>query len=404
MVHRADAIWRLKLPDDWEPTGYQCVTLQIPAGEQYLHAFSAAVGLLTIQKTWARDDTRTGAKTVAKTWENALYIMPWSVSDTCAVIAVPPITNQDDADDAAAAVILQFFVPIIHTINTLAPTSAGCSTAVDAVMADLADYGADSATRGQLERLCADLNELPPADRLNYELGCPQIDQWEDLRNKIKDNPLDWLNKLSEWLLGWVDSTTDKIFESINTVSGLLGGANIFNFIAHHGGITPGGGAGFGTDCEWEHTFDFTTGDHGWFLFTGNGCTEGIRTGLGVESFPGCDTNCCDPGDEFMSGFYWNCPEIGDVNVTYFSADYHWQTGDETSGAIVIGFGPFIGYHRPPEGDSVEVWTGAATINTFVIGARCAYHPPADLGDPGSAILRSVTMRGPGTVDPYSGL
>jgi hypothetical protein len=370
-----------------------------------MHALSAALGLLTIQKTWARDDTRTGAKIVAKTWENALYIAPWSVSETCKVIPIPPMTDTDDADDMAAAVILQFLIPIIHAFNMLAPTLAGCSDAVEAVMADLADYGADGAVEGMLKRLCADLNSLPSSTRLNYELACPQVDQWDDLRNKIHSNPYDWLNQLSSWLFGWLNSTGDQIVQDLNTVGGLIGGANILDLINHNGGVTPGGGAGFGDDCQWEHMFDFTTGDHGWSLAVGLGCTQGIRTSLGVESFPGRGTYCPDT-PAFESGYYWQHPTgLGDINVTYFDAYYTWETGDTTSGEIVAYFGPF-GEDRPPaEGDNHFVWTGAAVINAFFVSSRCSYHVPGgDLDPVGHARLQSITMRGPGTTDPYAGL
>lgn len=71
--------WRLSLPADRSPGGYWCVTFAIPAGDDYVTSLAAALGELTLTKTWERDPTRTGALEVAHTWERALYLRPMQV-------------------------------------------------------------------------------------------------------------------------------------------------------------------------------------------------------------------------------------------------------------------------------------------------------------------------------------
>lgn len=258
MANNADRIWHLSLPDNWTPEGLWCVCITIPADQQYMDALTGALGSLTIQKTWARDPTRTGAKTVAKTWENALYINPFQVNTGCVVIPVPPIPDQAAADDAAAAVIQVFFQHIAAQINACATTLDACGPCVDDLFAELTPYGATEAVRGALSQLCAAMNGPESASRTTYETDCVYTAEFDNLRNKIADNPYDWLNKMGDWIFAWLDHTSSQIYSQLNTVAGLMGGHGIQAFVNDNGGIAAGGGAGFGSDCPWHIIVDFT--------------------------------------------------------------------------------------------------------------------------------------------------
>jgi hypothetical protein len=258
MTDRADGQWRWPLPDDWEPEGTWCVTITIPADQQYFDRLTGALGMLTLSKAWFPDPTGQGPKAVAAAWEAALYLTPFQLNETCIVTPSPPIPDQAAADDAAAAVFTVFYQYIAGQIIGCAHTLGDCGNCVDDLMTTLGPYGASDAVRGALQRLCTDMVNDPAAAG-EFATDCPYPDQYDDLRQKINDNPYDWLNKLSDWIFDWLNTTASNIFNDLNTVAGLLGGGGIGNFINDHGGIPSGGGAGFGSTCPWIVELDLTT-------------------------------------------------------------------------------------------------------------------------------------------------
>jgi len=262
MKSEATRIWRLGLPDDWEPDGYWCVSFQIPAGDQYVEALSAALGLLTLSKTFERDETHEGARTVAQTWKRALMIAPIAVEENCVVVEPIPVPDAAAAADISAAIFTQFFQYVAREINTCATSPDLCGACVDALYGDLTPYGASEAVRGALSQLCNQLNSNP-STRAEYEFDCRYYDEFQDLSSKINDNPYDWLNQLSSWLFDWLDNTSDQILNSLNTVMALMG-AGAIGFIQDNGGIPSGGGASFGGDCSWSYDADFLTTADSW--------------------------------------------------------------------------------------------------------------------------------------------
>lgn len=257
-------IWRLPLPDDLEPEGLWCVQFQIPAGDDYVQALSATLGLLTIAKTFERDETHVAARTVSHTWENALYISPMNVNEVCIVTPTPPIPDQAAADDQAAALFITWFQHFVTMFNACAPSSADCAGCVEAAMVELGPYGAGGAVKGVLDRLCRDLNDMTPEQRAEYEDNCIYVPQFDDLRHKIKDNPYDWLNRLSDWLYGWLSHTSDKVLNDLNMAAALLGGGGLGGWVHDHGG--GGGGSTFGGDCAWTEILEVTVNDGSFVL------------------------------------------------------------------------------------------------------------------------------------------
>jgi len=69
-------IARFPLPENWEPEGTICATFVIPDNPEYLAAITGLVDELKWSKSFARDETGTGAATVSRTWAKALESQP----------------------------------------------------------------------------------------------------------------------------------------------------------------------------------------------------------------------------------------------------------------------------------------------------------------------------------------
>jgi hypothetical protein len=394
-------IWRLPLPADWEPEDYWCVSFQIPAGEDYVQALSAAIGLLTISKTFERDETHTGAATVARTWERAIYLAPMTVNETCVPVAPIPIPDAAAAADASAAIFKQFYRVILHELNTCAPTTEDCAGCVDTLYATLTPYGASEAVRGALMRLCADLNTLTTEQREDYETDCPWQEQFDDLSDNIADNPFDWLNKLSDWLFDWLNNTANEIMDDLNTIGGLMTGNGIAGWLENNGGIDPGGGAGFGGDCAWEHVIDFELTDDGWLnyqSFVDNGAYS-FGTGWVSEfstEYASDDIVVIDIARTFLVPF-----QITHLFMTFDIAAGGWTTlnGPPAYAYLSASPGTPIDVYNVSDGSHIDM---GGTVSGSCSSMRCQliagdYKRPNFAGSPGgSATLKSITVRGVG--------
>lgn len=69
-------IARFPLPEDWEPEGTICAVFVIPNDPEYLATITGLVDELKWSRNFARDETGTGAATVARTWKAALESQP----------------------------------------------------------------------------------------------------------------------------------------------------------------------------------------------------------------------------------------------------------------------------------------------------------------------------------------
>lgn len=389
MTEDVTRIWRLPLPDDWEPEEYWCVSFSIPAGQQYVQALSAAIGLLTIAKTFDRDITGTGAKTVAATWERALYLAPMSVNENCTPVPVPPIPDEAAAKDAAAAVIIQFYQHIIHELNTCAPSPEYCGACVDDLFASLVPYGATEGVRGSLANLCTKLNEMTGPEREAYEADCLYVDQFESLSENIENNPYDWLNKLSDWLFAWLNETTDEIFDGLNTIGGLLGGNGIGSFLQDNGGIDPGGGAGFGGDCTWTHTFNGALGWGDWHILDGN-----------PQYGQACGADWCNDTDGAEWSLILNHNSLSaNFTLTHVSLTYVTPDGTPPFGQHRFMTGPFGG----SLGNLFELPWGSHTNPVEWSGSQGVALMQFDMEQPNgyNVTLSEIVLQGLG-IDPFA--
>jgi len=398
-------IWRLPLPDDWEPADYWCVSFSIPAGDDYVEALSAALGLLTIPKTFERDETHEGAATVARTWERAIYLAPMVVNENCAPVAIPPIPNEAAAADQSAAIFHLFYRHIVSTLNTCAPTPGECAACVDDLFASLVTYGASEAVRGALADVCRKLNDLPPEDRGIYDTDCPYTELFDDLTTKINDNPYDWLNKLSDWIFDWLNQTSDDIFNALNVVAGLMTGAGLQGWLQDNGGVPSGGGATFGGDCEWTHVIDFTETSDGWTnLNDWDTGTWSSGTGwIGEYSegqYGGADLHVVDIVRPLSVPF-----SLTYLKMTFSLSGGDWEDSHAPYYAYLAGSGG-VAFDENGVAAGSDIVVGGAvgpwSNNTFRIQIMSGYHTRPSHGDPGgSVIVSQVEVHGIG-VNPWA--
>lgn len=402
MTDRADGQWRWPLPDDWEPVGTWCVQITIPADQQYFDRLTGALGMLTLSKAWFPDPTGQGPRTVAATWEAALYMNPFNLNENCIVVPTPVITSPEQAADQAAALFILFYQYIVGQLNTCATSEPLCDGCVDTIMGELASYGATEAVRGALGRLCRDLN-ADPTGRADFETDCPYTDQFADLKTKIADNPYDWLNHLSDWIFDWLNTTASDIFNDLNTVAGLLGGGALNKWVDDHGG--PGGGATFGGGCTWTHTFDLTSVDGGFVagVVAGNTRSEWID-GVGWSSMWGLYPSSISGRVNDIGRAVAGSAIVTDIVVSYDAAPGSFSGGAppavselyvnfslETSQELTAGSGQTIEYHNA---------TGVtfSQINLFM---RVGFLQPSTDDPGGSGVYTSITMSGTG-LDPFA--
>jgi hypothetical protein len=402
MTDPRDQYWKFPLPDDLEPDGFWCVTVAIPGDQQYMDTFAGAIGALTQWRAFPPDATRAAARTVAHTWEVALYRNPFIVVQGCQNPEPPPIPDQAAADDQAAAIIILLFQHVVSELNSCAPDSAHCAGCVDSLMSELAPYGAGDAVRGALVNLCRDLNALGSTQRAQYETDCPYRAQFDDLRQHIANNPYDWLNHLTDWLFDWLNHTSNQLFVDLNTIAGLLGGGAVQQYVQDHGG--GGGGAGFGASCPWRKVFDFTTGAHGWevshpdptSLFGEYTSDVGFEdtylrvtdTGLDVRGV----TMAIDVSIDELTSWQVEFTMVDGGFYTFprqnFGLYSHYGSGD------VVQIYPLNVFEGS---DQQAVWTGSAACVKPGLNIECGIEQ-IPYGDPGGTLtITRIVLEGAGT-------
>lgn len=391
-------VWRMDLPDDWSPAGFWCVQIVIPGDPQYMTALGGALGALTLSKTWFKDPTGAGPETVAETWENALYMTPFTVQEGCIVIPPPPIPDEAAAADWSAAIIQLFAEHVIGELNTCAPGPSYCAGCVASLMTELAPYGAGDAVQGMLAKLCQDLTGLSGSARAAYATDCPFIPEFNALRDHISANPFDWLNNLSDWLFGWLNSTADTIMQDLNITAALLGGGALGQWVNDHGGA--GGGSSFGGSCPWTAHFDFTVTDGGWIPVPESGSNDPEAqwlTGTGWSLAIAHDTG----GDNYNGkcSIRLTTDPFTILSITG-NGSLHVGTDTGHSAPFEQAYNGAANTDYALEGDGItwsntDAHSGSVLIQLYMIASTEHGSPPAD---PGSAVITSCDVVGTGTI------
>lgn len=396
MSNDFERIWHLSLPDDWHPGYFWCVTFRIPGGVQYVEALTAAIGLLTKTKTWARDNTREGAKTVAATWEEALYERPMDVQQLDCIWLGPTVTTPEDRANVAAAIIQQVFIYLVQTIIDAIAASQTKIQWIEARAAEWQWYGFNPSTALQLGHLWDAVEALSPTERAAYVDDCVYMSEFAGLKSFMDGNPFGWLNELSSWLMDWLNTSADAVFDGLNGFAALIGGSGVISYAYDHGG--GGGGSGFGATCSWSHDLDFTTAQYGFAIQpeSRDYCPPRQDAGSWVSGigFQSAQTHndSCQLVDEQVFAL-----RIVSAHYTQVSMTSQWSYVSGFSSEVGIGSDPGdLVRNIAVLGENISTWNGDADLTwLFLFGAQGLGTTPPNI------VITSLHVEGVGP-DPYA--
>jgi len=413
---------RFPLPDDWSPEGYMCARVIIPNDPQYLETLTGLIDALRQSRTFARDETKTGAATVARTWDRALNQAPILASEDClmfllrqsptdpcqmeqstdggetwtlafdyalcsSVITAPaPFSeNPSGAGDAAANVVKNIHSKLMDIADSNCAGSR--DAAITEMLAWLRQYDAGYAGTGNLgaiyDAYCA-LTE--PEREAAQELSsmCQPFNDLSECANV--DGLFSALDCLNELLTEWLDNTNSDLMDLLNKAAGAMS-PNGIQWAANDGGA--GGSAGFG-DCVvgWPLVYDFTLGQVGTLIL------ENL-TPDGAEGLLWSGTGYDDGRPEIIAEWpaLYNVTSVTiEGNRSVGVDDYRfaiWLEIDNIGGTQASGA---TGYDSPPS------YTLEADVN---INRVSAYLWPfaGNLGM--DAHITKLTINGAGDVPPY---
>jgi len=277
---------RFPLPEEWEPEGTRCVIVRIPDDAQYLATLTGLLDLLKWSDNFARDDTKTGAAIVCRTWQSALEMQPitwgdceqmilrqnpddpcqlqqssdggetwtlafdYSLCSNVITVPAPYPDSETGASDAAAAAIRNVFQGLLGLVDCEAGRAAYIAAATAYLRAYDATYANPIALGAIFDAFCA----LDETEQDYYLSDCPYDEHKSDLEDCADPSGLfDWLNCASEAIFDWLNDTSDDLMNALNQAAAALSG-NGWQ-LASQGGA--GGGASFGSECSgWTVTFD----------------------------------------------------------------------------------------------------------------------------------------------------
>lgn len=286
---------RFPLPDEWEPDGTRCVIVRIPDDAQYLATLTGLLDLLKWSDNFARDDTKTGAAVVCRTWQTALEIQPitwgdceqvtlrqnpdnpcqlqqssdggdtWTLAfdySLCAdniTVPAPYPGSGTGASDAAAASVRNIFEALTNLVDCGGTREDYIATATTYLRAFDAGYANPIALGAIYDAFCP----LSSGDKTLYKSDCPYGDHKDDLQACADvDGLYDWLNCAAATINSWLNDTSNDLMNALNSAAAALSG-NGWQLASQGGG---GGGSGFGDTCNNVFWWYFEGADHQYTL------------------------------------------------------------------------------------------------------------------------------------------
>ena len=258
---------RFPLPDGWSPAGVTCVLVPCPDDPQYLETLVGAIARLGWSTSFARDETKTGAATVARTWNRALLTQA-IVFEECdmkccddPIVVVPPYNpgGGTGPEDAAGSAIEEIFVGLIALNPDCSMTRSEYIETATAYMRGFSStYSAPGALGAIYDQYCL----LPDGEKPDWSDPCKFKEHYEDIVPCFDAGGLiDDLNCLSEEISEWLTDTSEALMTALNQAAAALTGQG-WQAAASSGGA--GFGGGFAAECsaDWCHEVDFVTDDH----------------------------------------------------------------------------------------------------------------------------------------------
>lgn len=401
---------RFTLPDDWSPVGVVCAIVPCPDDPQYLETLAGIIRTLADSASHERDDTKTGARSVALTWRKALLTAPIRFGeceatlfelrddplDPCSVeqsidggitwthafskedcdgpvVVVPPLPGNPEAAAAAAGnLIRNVFIGLLDMIGDCTITRAEFIDTATAYLR-LGDpaYSNPIALGNLYDTWCA----LDPADQEDALDECTYATKHLELTDCYNaEGIIEDLNCLSETVQQWLDETSEELGINLNSVAAALGfpGWQSFSNGSFTGGAGgAGGGGGFGSECGWCAEFDLTADD--WQTGNPTNITQYAGTysaGVGYVSTGGTQI---DIRFEF-AGIYL---------ITYMEIEYDTTGGDHNDGEgfrLNTQHGTFAGGPFNPYVSANENETEAHRIHRAALHILSAGHSPIGTG------------------------
>lgn len=416
---------RFPLPDEWEPEGIRCVIVSIPDDPQYLATLTGLLDLLKWSDNFARDDTKTGAAIVCRTWQTALETQPitwgdceqmilrqnpddpcqlqqsqdggdtWTLAfdySLCSQVITVPAPypgSETGASDAAAASMRNIF----EGLTNLVDCGASRESYIDAATNYLRQYDAGYANPIALGAIYDEFCALDPTEQANYQSDCPYFEHKEDLEACANVEGLyDWLNCAAETINNWLNDTSNALMNALNSAAAALTG-NGWQLSAGGG---AGGGAGFGDTCEWTHVFDFTIDDGGF--------TPGAVLGASYSAGNGWGTV-----DQAVGAYWYRIAVIKRVLPSTLTLTYEKYEFNPTHGPFATTNRDIMYWDNDEVAQQNTGADGAQYLeytsggeNTDEISNQMAISQAStEAGLGGGGYITKITLKGIGAVDPF---
>lgn len=295
---------RFPLPANWNVEETICCVVRIPRDPEYIAIFRGLLESLTWQRSFTLHPTENAAYQVSKTWERALarnllfgdcediimafdqrvkpgqpWIMQastdggvtwhdaliqanWSANITAMTL---PSTSTAAAD--LSAQVLKWLQGIMITINDGIALPEPKAATVQRVIDSLSQYGAGAVLTPAIESVY-DAAVADAGAAASAADDCEYIDAFQYAKGTLEGAGAGLYQQLST-VLGNIDTqVTNGVSALLFNIAKILGAAAVRD-ISQASNPTATGAA-YGGSCAGAHTFDFTTGAHGWSAIADN--------------------------------------------------------------------------------------------------------------------------------------
>lgn len=295
---------RFELPANWTPDGVACCVIPIPDDPEYFAMLCGLVDTLRWSTNYQRDPTHSGAATVARSWGRALeskpYLLidcgdimtfdqrvkpgyPWITQSStdggvswhdsliqpnwAAITTAMTLPSTSTAAADLSAQVLKWLQGIMTTINDGIALPEPKAATVQHVIDSLSQYGAGAVLTPAIESIY-DAAVADAGSASSAADDCEYLDAFQYAKGTLEGAGAGLYQQLSQVLDNLDTQVTNDISALLFNIAKILGAAAVRD-ISQASNPTATGAA-YGGSCAGAHTFDFTTGAHGWSAIADN--------------------------------------------------------------------------------------------------------------------------------------
>lgn len=278
---------RYPLPEVLEPESDWCVMLKVPAHLDYLTTLITQLRYLTFSNQFERDDTATGAATVSRRWDTALFSEPITIVDCEGDMAfdmrvkpgqpwitqvstdsgatwhdaiiqphwesgglvIPPVEDTQQAVDNAAAIVRQFWQSLAQQMLDDLNADVPRADTVNAIQDSLGRYGAGADIRTAIEAAYDAFAGAEAELQTDATTDCLWYDVFQAMRDFIESQSSNFLERLPDWLGDLPEILDGSIKQTFAGVLLAMGASPAWNYIINNGGV-PQGVTDFAILCD----------------------------------------------------------------------------------------------------------------------------------------------------------